>query len=384
MVSFCEEWNFVHMRTEILKIIEGGLERNSEKVKSYAKLMSEKLQDQGEEKFATRISALLDSKVAAHPVYLDEFMTKPVDQDSRLDMVEVSMAGKFSEEIILPDITRMKIEHYVESLKGRDKFLELGLDLPESLLLYGPPGCGKTSIAHYISERTGLPLVTAKLDGLISSLLGSTAKNIRKIFEYAQERPCILFLDEFDAIAKARDDEHEVGELKRVVNSLLQNIDKFNTNSILIAATNHEKLLDPAVWRRFSNVIEIPKPSQGEIEKLLKNNLKIVKATFLKDKKKIDIITEMLVGMSPSEIKSVCFNSVKQSILKDEKTISYATFLYQLYLSKGSYNEQNSLVEFLNTSGVSQISISKTIGISQRQVRNILEGKGDEIKNEKE
>ncbi|MEW4231520.1 AAA family ATPase [Priestia megaterium] len=372
------------MRTEILKIIEGGLERNSEKVKSYAKLMSEKLQDQGEEKFATRISALLDSKVAAHPVYLDEFMTKPVDQDSRLDMVEVSMAGKFSEEIILPDITRMKIEHYVESLKGRDKFLELGLDLPESLLLYGPPGCGKTSIAHYISERTGLPLVTAKLDGLISSLLGSTAKNIRKIFEYAQERPCILFLDEFDAIAKARDDEHEVGELKRVVNSLLQNIDKFNTNSILIAATNHEKLLDPAVWRRFSNVIEIPKPSQGEIEKLLKNNLKIVKATFLKDKKKIDIITEMLVGMSPSEIKSVCFNSVKQSILKDEKTISYATFLYQLYLSKGSYNEQNSLVEFLNTSGVSQISISKTIGISQRQVRNILEGKGDEIKNEKE
>lgn len=367
------------MRTEILKIIEGGLERNSEKVKSYAKLISEKLQVQGEEKFAARITNLLESKSVAHPVYLDEFMTKPVDQDSRLDMVEVSMAGSFQEEIILPDITKMKIENYVESLKGRDKFLELGLDLPESLLLYGPPGCGKTSIAHYISEKTGLPLVTAKLDGLISSLLGSTAKNIRKIFEYAQERPCILFLDEFDAIAKARDDEHEVGELKRVVNSLLQNIDKFNTNSILIAATNHEKLLDPAVWRRFTNVVEIPKPTKTEIAKLLKKNLTVITANFLKDKKKTDNIAEMLVGMSPSEIKAICYNSVKQSVLKDETNISYATFLYQFYLSKEGSNDQNSLVEFLNKSGVSQINISKITGISQRQIRNILERKGDDL-----
>lgn len=370
------------MRTEILKIIEGGLERNPEKVKSYAKLISEKLQEQGEEKFATRITNLLNNK-STHPVYLDEFMTKPVDQDSRFDMVEVSMAGKFNEEIILPDITRLKIDNYIESLKARDKFLALGLDIPESLLLYGPPGCGKTSIAHYISEQTELPLVTAKLDGLISSLLGSTAKNIRKIFEYAQERPCILFLDEFDAIAKARDDSHEVGELKRVVNSLLQNIDKFNTNSILIAATNHEKLLDPAVWRRFSNVIEIPKPSRLEIESLLKIHLRVIKTSFLKDKKKLRTITDLLIGTSPSEIKAICFNSVKQSILKDEKTISYATFLCQLYLSKGDHYDQDALVKFLNKSGVSQLNISQTLMISQRQVRNILEDKGDELLNEK-
>ena len=372
------------MRTEILKIIEGGLERNSEKVKSYAKLISEKLMDQGEDKFAIRIMNLVESKSEnAHPVYLDEFIKKPVDNDSRLDMVEVTLSSELNDDIILPEFTKTKIDNYVDSLKAKDKFLELGIDLPESLLLYGPPGCGKTSIAHYISKQTELPLVTAKLDGLISSLLGSTAKNIRKVFEYAQERPCILFLDEFDAIAKARDDGHEVGELKRVVNSLLQNIDKFNSNSILIAATNHEKLLDPAVWRRFSTIIEIPKPSKAEIELLLNNNLKIIKTNFLKDKKKTEVIVELLVGFSPAEIKSLCINSIKQSILKEEKSVSYANFLYQLHLSISSYSSQNDIVAFLNKCGVSQISISKVLEISQRQVRNILENKGDEDKHEK-
>ncbi|MED1002603.1 ATP-binding protein [Bacillus mobilis] len=368
------------MRTEILKIIEGGLERNPEKVKSYASLISEKLQEQGEEKFAKRIKNLLNNK-SAHPVYLDEFIARPMDQDSSLDMVEVSMTGQFLEELILPEITKLKIENYIKSLQARDQFLALGLDIPESLLLYGPPGCGKTSIAHYISEQTGLPLVTAKLDGLISSLLGSTAKNIRRVFEYAQERPCILFLDEFDAIAKARNDEHEVGELKRVVNSLLQNIDKFNTNSILIAATNHQQLLDPAVWRRFSNIIEIPKPSQSEIEKLLTANLRMAKADFFRDRKKLDIIIKMLEGLSPAEIKAICFNSVKRSVLKEEDQISYATFLCEIYLSKGNHNDYNALVVFLNRNGVSQVNISKTLGISQRQVRNVLDSKGVELEN---
>ncbi|MCI4058988.1 ATP-binding protein [Bacillus cereus] len=370
------------MRTEILKIIEGGLERNAEKVKSYAKLISEKLIDQGEEKFANRIISLIESKSEnAHPVYLDEFMKKPVDNDSRLDMVEVTLSSELKDDIILPEFTKIKVDNYIDSLKAKDKFLKVGIDLPESLLLYGPPGCGKTSIAHYISQKTDLPLVTAKLDGLISSLLGSTAKNIRKIFEYAQERPCILFLDEFDAIAKARDDGHEVGELKRVVNSLLQNIDKFNSNNILIAATNHEKLLDPAVWRRFSNIIEVPKPSKVEIELLLNNNLKVINNNFLKDRKKIEVITDLLLGFSPAEIKSLCINSIKQSILKEEESVSYATFLYQLYLSIGTYNSQDDIVTFLNKCGVSQLGIAKNMEISLRQVRNILENKGVEDNN---
>ena len=118
--------------------------------------------------------------------------------------------------------------------------------------------------------KTKLPLATARLDGLISSLLGSTAKNIRKIFDYASKQECVLFLDEFDVIAKVRDDKNEMGELKRVVNSLLQNIDMFSPDSIIIAATNHHELLDPAVWRRFNKVLLIDKPTVPEIQKFLK------------------------------------------------------------------------------------------------------------------
>ena len=97
-------------------------------------------------------------------------------------------------------------------------------------MLYGVPGCGKSTVAKYIAQQIGLPLVIARLDALVSSLLGSTSKNIRKVFDFADSRPCILFLDEFDAIAKARDDQHELGELKRVINSLLQNIDSLSSH----------------------------------------------------------------------------------------------------------------------------------------------------------
>lgn len=367
----------MQMMTEVIKIIEGGLEKNRDKVQSYATLLAEKLMANGENKFSERITNILEKR-KAHPIYMDEFLSKPIDQDSRLDIVDVTINDIIKDELlVLDDMTRLKVDNYILSLKNQDKFVSHGINLPESLLLFGPPGCGKTSIAHYISQQTSMPLVTAKLDGIVSSLLGSTAKNIRKIFEYAKERPCILFLDEFDAIAKARNDEQEIGELKRVVNSLLQNIDNFNEGNILIAATNHEKLLDSAVWRRFANVIEVSKPNEHDLSKLISIFLKSMTNDFLTDEKRIKTISQAMVGLSPSDIKTICYKAIKSAIIADKEIVLYSSMLFEIYSFQGLKEEDIPLSTFLNQFGITQQEIAKLMGISLRQVRNTLKKDGD-------
>ena len=214
------------MYTEIVKIIEGGLVNDKEKVINYSTVLAKNLEDQGQKALAQKIRSVLLKRKGTF-TSLDSFATKPVDSESRMDIVEVSSQKIEESQVILNKYSYQAIDNFVESYKRRDDLLKYGLDVPNSLLLYGPPGCGKTTVAKYISSITELPLVTARLDGLVSSLLGSTAKNIRKIFDYAAKRECILFLDEFDVLAKLRDDKNELGELKRVVNSLIQNIDNF-------------------------------------------------------------------------------------------------------------------------------------------------------------
>ena len=227
---------------------------------------------------------------------LDSFSTKPVDSESRMDIVEITMPQVSPDFVVLDQYSRASIHNFIDSYTHRDLLLQSGLDISNTLLLYGPPGCGKTTVAQYISSITGLPLVTARLDGLISSLLRSTAKNIRKIFDYASKRECILFLDEFDVIAKLRDDKNELGELKRVVNSLLQNIDGFNSDSILIAATNHHELLDPAIWRRFSTIVALEKPQKDEIAHYLNILLANKSTDFISSEKNLNESLVHLLG----------------------------------------------------------------------------------------
>lgn len=209
--------------SEITKIIEAGLERDKDKVVNYALLLAKKLSQDGDEKSSKRITSVLSRKNNGSAI-TDALVAPPVDQESRMGIVDIDYKP-VTPEIILSESTRARLEDFENTIKIKDKLDDLGMPFNMSLLLYGPPGCGKTSIANYLANKLELPLVTARLDTLISSLLGNTAKNLRRVFDFASRQPCVLFLDEFDAIAKARDDQHELGELKRVVNSLLQNID---------------------------------------------------------------------------------------------------------------------------------------------------------------
>jgi SpoVK/Ycf46/Vps4 family AAA+-type ATPase len=165
--------------------------------------------------------------------------------------------------------------------------------------------------AEVFARELGLPLVIARLDAVVSSFLGETASNIRKVFETANQQPCILFLDEFDALARARTDSSEHNELRRVVNSLLMLIDRYHGRGFLVAATNLEEALDAAIWRRFDEIVWFDLPKDRQIINFLKLKTRNFPAAFDLGKK-----VEKLKGLSYADIERICQNAIKRSILK--------------------------------------------------------------------
>lgn len=209
----------------------------------------------------------------------------------------------------------------VKEYRRAEEIRRHGLKVRSKLLFCGPPGCGKTLCAEIFSAELGLPLFQVKLDRLISSYLGETAANIRKTFEFARKQPCVLFFDEFDALARTRDDSGEHNELRRVVNSLLLFIDNMQPKGFLIAATNLDRALDAAIWRRFDEVLWFDKPDAAMIARYLKLKFKNVPTAF-------DQVRQVsaLNGYSFAEIERVCTQAIKSMIIERRKQVQERDF----------------------------------------------------------
>lgn len=181
------------------------------------------------------------------------------------DLVQEITPRKTLSEVVLGPTLRKAVEELVEEHHRSDILRSYNLQPRNRILLTGAPGNGKTSLAEALAHALMVPLVVVRYDGLITSYLGETATRLRRLFEFAHTRRCVLFFDEFDTLGKERGDIHETGEIKRVVSSLLLHIDDLPSHVVVISATNHPELLDRAVWRRFQLRLELPRPTRDQI-----------------------------------------------------------------------------------------------------------------------
>jgi SpoVK/Ycf46/Vps4 family AAA+-type ATPase len=225
-------------------------------------------------------------------------------------LLEVIEPNRRRDELILSAKNVRTFLGLLEEFRHGDTLRRHGLTTRSKLLFCGPPGCGKTITAEVFAHELGLPLLVARLDRLFSSFLGETASNISKIFDAVSDTPSVLFLDEFDALARSRSDRAEHNELRRVVNSLLMLIDRFHGRGFLIAATNLEESLDSAIWRRFDEVVVFDLPQEREIRRFLKLKSRNFPAAF-----EIEAKAEKLKGLSYADIERVCLNAIKRSII---------------------------------------------------------------------
>lgn len=248
------------------------------------------------------------------------------------------------EHLILPDTVIESCKDVIEEQKRADLLRSYGLEPRNKILLIGPPGNGKTSLAEAIAESLMIPLLMVKYESIVGAYLGETASRLAKLINHAKTRQCVLFFDEFETLGKERGDVHETGEIKRVVSSLLLHIDSLPSYVIVIGATNHEDLLDKAAWRRFQLHFELPLPTRVNLEKWY---TQFEKQTGFKLGFAASTMAKKSYGSSYAEVEELALSIYRQYILqltnKDVKGITKKVL--KLWESQKRVNRNDSLLE---------------------------------------
>src|ERR1700734_3510233 len=283
---------------QLLELMDAALTADHARLKRIGGELVRAASEQGNDSLAKQLHAFIRRRGV--PIQASGVQSLPIDGASRLPLIDEEPWPQTS--VILNDETRAAIERFVTDVQNAEKLAASGLLTRFGLMLAGPPGTGKTLLAGHIAAQLKRPFFVARLDSLISSRLGETAKNIRMIFDFAPAAGGVLFLDELDAIAKMRDDRHELGELKRFVNTVIQGLDSLDDRAVVIAATNHAQLLDPAIWRRFPYCCDIGLPNDNARTALW---LQFLYEGDAEKNSKASVLSRMSAGLSGADIENL-------------------------------------------------------------------------------
>lgn len=234
----------------------------------------------------------------------------PVDEDSRMNLLKVFDGQKNLEKPMLSQAIEDSLDQIILERKNVQKLNKLGLSPTKSAIFVGPPGVGKTMTAQWLAQKLNVPFYVLDLTAVMSSLLGKSGNNLRAALDFAKKSPCVLLLDEIDAIAKRRSDDADIGELKRLVTVILQEVDQWPSTGLLLAATNYADLIDPALWRRFDLVVEFQTPDRAAIHEAVK---RFMGADFAIFAIWADILAMIFEGESFSDIER-SINRIRRSI----------------------------------------------------------------------
>lgn len=239
-------------------------------------------------------------------------LTLPTSKRHNAPLGTLKPARELRHHMVLRADIEKRFQRIEKEYAARGRLSKFGLSPVKKILLYGNPGCGKSLGAERLAHNLGLPLLRVRFDSIISSYLGESSTNLRSIFDSTLNSPCVLLLDECDFIARSRTDTNDVGEAPRIVNTLLQLLEDYSSPGLLVATTNIQKSLDKAIFRRFDEVIEIPKPEAPQIVELLRSSLSAMPVSPCV---RWDEIVRDLEGYSAAFVEKVAQNAAKASIL---------------------------------------------------------------------
>jgi SpoVK/Ycf46/Vps4 family AAA+-type ATPase len=302
-------------------LIRSHAEGDEERFYAIAMQVAAQAARQGHTKFAQELRDLVDQAKARLKAVSGGQRTRPVPivqpRGELAGLLTAAFPKTRLSDMALDDAIRARIDRVLLEQRQRERILAHGLRPLHKLLLVGPPGTGKTMTATAMAGELGAPLFSIQLDGLITKYLGETAAKLRLIFEAVRETRAVYLFDEFDALGGERAARNEVGEIRRVLNSFLQFLELDDSDSIIIAATNHPQILDKALFRRFDSVIDYQLPSPQISEEVVRARLALLDTSHVEWPKAV----EAAEGLSHSDLTRACEHAAKNAILQHHTRI---------------------------------------------------------------